>query len=55
MAIVGSDFRFINVNRMFCEITGFTAGELLTRTFADITHPDHVDKDMAEIKNSMPV
>ncbi len=50
MAIVGRDFRFVNVNRMFCEMLGFTAGELLTRTFADITHPDHVDKDMAEIK-----
>ena len=50
MAIVGRDFRFVNVNRMFCEMLGYTEGELLTRTFADITHPDHLDKDMAEIK-----
>jgi PAS domain S-box-containing protein len=50
MAIVGRDYRFVTVNRMFCEMLGYTAGELLTRTFADITHPDHVDQDLGEIK-----
>jgi PAS domain S-box-containing protein len=30
------------VNRMLRDILGYTAQELLTRTFADITHPDHV-------------
>lgn len=32
--------RFVRVNRRFCEITGYTEAELLTRTFHDLTHPD---------------
>jgi PAS domain S-box-containing protein len=35
---------------MFCEMLGYTAEELLTRTFVDITHPDHVNQDMTEVK-----
>ncbi|HEY8503958.1 MAG TPA: PAS domain S-box protein, partial [Gemmataceae bacterium] len=31
--------RFTRVNRRFCEITGYPEGELLERTFADLTHP----------------
>jgi PAS domain S-box-containing protein len=50
MAIVSRDYRFVTVNRMFCEMLGYTAEELLTRTFADITHPDHVNQDMTEVK-----
>jgi PAS domain S-box-containing protein len=50
MAIVGRDYRFAMVNRRFCEMLGYTAEELLTLTFADITHPDHVDQEIAEIK-----
>ena len=36
----GRDGRFLRVNRKLCEITGYTGGELLERSFADITHPD---------------
>ncbi len=32
-------FRFTRVNRMFCEITGYSAGELLARTDVELTHP----------------
>ncbi|HEX2573747.1 MAG TPA: ATP-binding protein [Polyangia bacterium] len=33
-------WRFVRVNRKFCEITGYSEAELLTRTFLDITHPE---------------
>ncbi|MGO9601224.1 MAG: PAS domain S-box protein [Isosphaeraceae bacterium] len=32
--------RLLRVNRKMCEITGYSASELLERTFLDITHPD---------------
>ena len=50
MAIVGRDYRFVMINQMFREMLGYTEGELQTMTFADITHPGHVDQDMGEIK-----
>jgi diguanylate cyclase (GGDEF)-like protein/PAS domain S-box-containing protein len=37
--------RFLRVNEAMCRILGYTPGELLERTFSDITHPDHRDDD----------
>ena len=50
MAIAGPDFRFIEVNAAFCRMLGYTEEELISRTFADITHPEHVNTDVANIK-----
>ncbi|WP_437567721.1 PAS domain S-box protein [Sorangium sp. So ce542] len=46
MGIVGLDGRFIRVNRVYCEILGYSAEELSTLRFQDITHPDDVDTDV---------
>ena len=35
-----SDGRFLAVNRRFCEMLGYSAGELLGKKFSDIVHPD---------------
>ncbi|WP_316168134.1 MULTISPECIES: EAL domain-containing protein [unclassified Bradyrhizobium] len=49
MALVDLNGRFIKVNAAYCRITGYSEDELLTRSFADITHPD----DRAEnVKNA---
>ena len=48
-ARVGNFFR---VNPAFCSIVGYTAGELLVRTPADLTHPDDraaADRMIAEL------
>jgi PAS domain S-box-containing protein len=45
MSLVGLDGRFIRVNRVLCEITGYSADELTKLTFQDITHPDDVQTD----------
>ena len=46
MALVGDDFRLTEVNAAFCRLTGYSAAELASRTFSDITHPDDRDTDL---------
>jgi len=47
MALVALDGRFVRVNRALCEIAGYSADELTTKTFQSITHPDYVEADVA--------
>ncbi|HVU24578.1 MAG TPA: PAS domain S-box protein [Opitutus sp.] len=50
IAIVGLDGRFLKVNRMLCEIVGYPADELLAKTFQDITHPEDLTVDVANVQ-----
>jgi PAS domain S-box-containing protein/diguanylate cyclase (GGDEF)-like protein len=45
MALLGPDGRWLRVNPALCRIVGHTSGELLARTFRDITHPDDLAAD----------
>jgi PAS domain S-box-containing protein len=47
MALVALDGRFIRVNRVLCEIVGYTPEELMGLTFQAITHPEDLDVDLA--------
>src|ERR1043166_1837881 len=49
MALVAPDGKWLRVNRSICEITGYSEEELLQRTFQDITHPDDLDLDLANV------
>jgi PAS domain S-box-containing protein len=42
-------FRFTRVNQKFCEITGYSAEELLSKTYIGLTHPDDRQRDMTEL------
>lgn len=42
--------RFLTVNPRYCEITGYSEGEMLARAFQDITHPDDVLKDVQGLR-----
>jgi PAS domain S-box-containing protein len=40
MALVDPQGAFLRVNKSYCQLLGYAPGELLQRTFRDITHPD---------------
>jgi PAS domain S-box-containing protein len=42
-------FRFTRVNQKFCEIAGYSAEELLSKTYIGLTHPEDCQRDMAEL------
>jgi PAS domain S-box-containing protein len=53
MALVAPDGSWLRVNRSVCDITGYTEAELLKKTFQDITHPDDVERDVANAKKML--
>lgn len=53
MALVGMDGAWLRVNKAVCEIVGYPAAELLTKTFQDLTHPEDQDADLALVKEIM--
>jgi PAS domain S-box-containing protein len=50
MTLVTPDFRFFSVNPAWISMTGYSEKELLTMSFKDITHPDHLSGDMEQIR-----
>ena len=50
MAVVALDGRLTKVNRALCAFTGYTESSLLGRTFPDITHPDDLEADVAQLQ-----
>lgn len=50
VALVALDGRWLRVNRALCQIVGYSAEEMLTLGFQDITHPDDVGADIEHIR-----
>lgn len=50
IAHVGPDGRWLRVNQKLCDIVGYTREELLSLTFQDVTHPDDLDADLAQVR-----
>jgi PAS domain S-box-containing protein len=50
IAHVGTDGRWLRVNRKLCDIVGYSHDELLRLTFQDITHPDDLAADLAQLR-----
>jgi len=42
--------RFARVNRRFCDIVGYTLGEMKQTSFHEITHPNDLDVDLAWVE-----
>ena len=49
MALVGTDGRWLSVNRSLCKLVGYTELELLQKNFQSITHPDDLEADLADL------
>ncbi len=50
IALAGLDARFLEMNRKFCEILGYSADELRTLTFTGITHADDVEETAVGVR-----
>ena len=53
MATLDETFRFIRVNPAFVAMLGYSEKELQAMAFTDITHPDHVQKDVEQVRRLM--
>ncbi|QFU15113.1 sensor domain-containing protein [Microvirga thermotolerans] len=49
MALVSPEGRFLQVNRAYCAMMGYTAEELARLSFQDITHPDDLAADLRAV------
>ena len=50
MAHVSTDGRWLRVNDRLCAIMGYSRGELLAKTFQEITHPADLETDLAAMQ-----
>lgn len=48
IAITSVDKKWLRINPRLCELIGYTEAELRALTWADITHPDDLEKDISQ-------
>src|SRR6266545_3235877 len=53
IARVAPDGRWMEVNQRLCDIVGYDREELMTKTFADITHPDDLEQDLGALRRML--
>jgi two-component system sensor histidine kinase/response regulator len=53
MALVAPDGRWLRVNPALSQIVGYSSDELLGRTFQEITHPDDLAADLAQVQRML--
>jgi PAS domain S-box-containing protein len=53
IAHVAPDGHWLRVNEALCRILGYPADELVVRSFQNITHPDDLAADLAEVKGML--
>ena len=53
VAMVGTDKRFLQCNKSFCDFLGYSAEDLKGKTIAEITFPDDIEIGMADLRAIM--
>ncbi len=51
MALVSLEGRWLKVNQEICNLLGYSAEELMTKTFQAITHPDDLATDLGHVQD----
>jgi len=41
---------FIRINQRYCDIVGYTEGEMISKRFQEITHPDDLQEDLSNMR-----
>jgi diguanylate cyclase (GGDEF)-like protein/PAS domain S-box-containing protein len=49
IALVSPEGNFTRVNHALCELIGYSPGELVAKTFQEITHPEDLDLDLENV------
>jgi PAS domain S-box-containing protein len=49
MVMTGADLHFLRVNPAFCRMLDYTEQELISCTFKDFTHPEHIGEDVLHV------
>jgi PAS domain S-box-containing protein len=49
IAYADMEYRWLGVNKKFCDITGYTTKELLKLTVEDVTHPEDFEKGVLDL------
>ena len=53
IALVAPDGSWLRVNDSLCEIVGYSREQLYGMTFQDITHPEDLDADLAQLEETL--
>ena len=53
MALVAPDGRFLRVNQALCDLVGYVAQDLVSKTFQEITHPEDLDLDLEFVRRML--
>ena len=53
IALVAPDGSWLRVNESLCEIVGYAREQLYGMTFQDITHPEDLDADLAQLEETL--
>jgi len=52
LSVITPDGIILQVNRAFCAMVGYAPGELVGRSFTEITHPDDVARDLEALRGA---
>lgn len=53
MALLALDGRYLQVNQALCNLLGYSAEEMLTMRYVDLTHPDDVDTSLELVDRAL--